>query len=153
MSDLCYCLQKEKSWKQVWKENCIICHQSKVFNCLLCFFPKFATTPLSSRQDNTRLYPFLLSQHRFQNLRNAVDRNWEIKFSESKKYTWQYNTAFQYNHSFGFQKPMKVKVVKWGWKKWKGHDLMHICHKQCEIIQKIAWNSSNGQIHCFHYLR
>ena len=23
-----------------------------------------------------------------------------------------YMTAFQYNHSFGFQKPMKVKVVK-----------------------------------------
>ena len=24
----------------------------------------------------------------------------------------QYGTAFQYNHSFGFQKSMKVKVVK-----------------------------------------
>ena len=24
----------------------------------------------------------------------------------------QNKTAFQYNHSFGFQKPMKVKVVK-----------------------------------------
>ena len=62
-------------------------------------------------------------------------------------------TAFQYNHSFGFQKPMKVKVVKWGWNKWNEHDLMHIYHKQCEIIQKIEWNSSNGQIHCFHYVR
>ena len=62
-------------------------------------------------------------------------------------------TAFQYNHSFGFQKPMKVKVVKWGWKKWNEHDPMHIYHKQCEIIQKIEWNSSNGQIHCFHYVR
>ena len=62
-------------------------------------------------------------------------------------------TAFQYNHSFGFQKPMKVKVVKWGWTKWNEHDLMHIYHKQCEIIQKIEWNSSNGQIHCFHYVR
>ena len=90
MSDLCHCLQREKSWKQVWKENCIIWHQSKVFNCLLCFFPKFATTPLSSQQDNTRLYPFLLLKHLFQNLRNAVDRNWEIKLSESKKYIWQY---------------------------------------------------------------
>ena len=27
--------------------------------------------------------------------------------------------------------------------------LMHIYHKQCEIIQKIRWKSSNGQIHCF----
>ena len=62
-------------------------------------------------------------------------------------------TAFQYNHSFGFQKPMKLKVVKWGWKNWNEHDLMHIFHKQCEIIQKIEWNSSNGQIHCFHYVR
>ena len=34
----------EKSWKKVWKENCIICHQSKVFNCLLCFFPEFASS-------------------------------------------------------------------------------------------------------------
>ena len=74
-------------------------------------------------------------------------------------FTWCYPiyvihmTAFQYNHSFGFQKPMKVKVVKWGWKKWNEHDLMHIYHKQCEIIQKIEWNSSNGQIHCFHYVR
>ena len=65
----------------------------------------------------------------------------------------QIMTAFQYNHSFGFQKPMKVKVVKWGWKNWNEHDLMHIYHKQCEIIQKIEWNSSNGQIYCFHYVR
>ena len=67
---------------------------------------------------------------------------------------YKYNTtAFQYNHSFGFQKPMKVKVVEWGWKKWNEHDLMHIYHQQCEIIQKIEWNNSNGQIHCFHYVR
>ena len=62
-------------------------------------------------------------------------------------------TAFQYNHSFGFQKPMKVKVVNWGRKKWNKHDLMHIYHKPWEIIQKIEWNSSNGQIHCFHYVQ
>ena len=64
-----------------------------------------------------------------------------------------YMTAFQNNHSFWFQKPMKVKVVKWGKKKWNEHDLMHIYHKQCEIIQKIEWNSSNDQIHYFHYMR
>ena len=46
-------------------------------------------------------------------------------------------TAFQYNHLFWFQKPMKVKRVKWSRKKWNGHDLMHIYHKKCEIIQKI----------------
>ena len=76
--------------------------------------------------------------------------------STNIRYIWRwfiYTTAFQYNHSFGFQKPMKVKVVKWGWKKWNKHDMMHIYHKQCEIIQKIEWNSSNGQIHCFHYVR
>ena len=65
----------------------------------------------------------------------------------------EYMTAFQYNHSFGFQKPMKVKVVKWGRKNWNDHDLMHIYHEQCEIIQTIEWKGSNGQIHCFHYLR
>ena len=49
-----------------------------------------------------------------------------------------YNTtAFQCIHLFGFQKPMKVKVVKWGRKNWNEHDLMHIYHKQCEIIQKL----------------
>ena len=60
----CYCLEKEKSWKKGWKENCIICHQSKVFNCLLCFFPKFSSTPLLEvRGNNTRLYPSSSSQH------------------------------------------------------------------------------------------
>ena len=44
---------------------------------------------------------------------------------------------------------MKVKVVKWCRKKWNEHNLMYIYHKQCEIKQKIQWNSSNGQLQPF----
>ena len=50
---------------------------------------------------------------------------------------------------FQSRKWVKVKVVKLCFKKWNGHILMHIYHKQCEIIQKIRWKSSNGQFHCF----
>ena len=32
---------------------------------------------------------------------------------------------------------VKVKVLKWCWKKWNKHNLMYICHKQCEIMHKI----------------
>ena len=46
-------------------------------------------------------------------------------------------------------KTMKVKVVKWCRKKWNKPNLMHIYHKQSEIMQKIQWNSSNGQLHWF----
>ena len=46
-------------------------------------------------------------------------------------------------------KLVKVKVVKWCRKKWNEHNLMYIYHKQCEIKQKIQWNSSNGQLHWF----
>ena len=46
-------------------------------------------------------------------------------------------------------KGVKVKVVKWCWKKWNGPILMHIYAKQCEIMQKNQWKGSNGQIHCF----
>ena len=35
------------------------------------------------------------------------------------------------------RKGVKVKVVKWCWKKWSGPILMHIYAKQCEIMQKI----------------
>ena len=47
-------------------------------------------------------------------------------------------TASQYNPWFEFQSWMKVKVVKWcrKKKKWNEHNLMHIYHKQCEIMQK-----------------
>ena len=48
---------------------------------------------------------------------------------------------------------VKVKVVKWCQKKWNEHNLMYICHKQCEIMHNIQRNSSNGQFHCFHYVR
>ena len=55
-------------------------------------------------------------------------------------------TASQYNPWFEFQSWMKVKVVKWcrKKKKWNEHNLMHIYHKQCEIMQKNQWNSSKA---------
>ena len=40
--------------------------------------------------------------------------------------------------------PIHVKVVKWCRKKWNEHNLMCIYHKQCEIMQKIQWNSSKA---------
>ena len=46
-------------------------------------------------------------------------------------------------------KGVKVKVVKWWWKKWNGPILMHIYAKQCEIMQKNRWKKSNGQIQNF----
>ena len=60
-------------------------------------------------------------------------------------------TASQYNPWFEFQSWMKVKVVKWcrKKKKWNEHNLMHIYHKQCEIMQKNQWNSSNGKHYWF----
>ena len=48
---------------------------------------------------------------------------------------------------------VKVKVIKWCQKKWNEHNLMYICHKQCEIMHKFQRNSSNGPFHCFHYVR
>jgi len=48
---------------------------------------------------------------------------------------------------------VKVKVVKWCRKKWNEHNLMYICHQQCEIMHKFQRNSSNGQFDCFHYVR
>ena len=50
---------------------------------------------------------------------------------------------------FESQSWVKVKVVKWCRKKWNEHNLIYIYHKQCEIMQKIQWNSSNGQLHWF----
>ena len=38
-----------------------------------------------------------------------------------------------------------------GPKKWYEHNLMYIYHKQCEIMQKFQWNSSNGQLHWFPF--
>ena len=59
--------------------------------------------------------------------------------------------ASQYKPSFEFKS--RVKVIKWCWKKWNEHNLMYICHKQCEIMHKIQRKSSNGQFCCFHYVR
>ena len=57
----------------------------------------------------------------------------------SKKMSWYEST-----------KHMFLKVVKWCWKSWKGPILMHIYDKQCEIMQKNQWKSSNFQIQCFY---
>ena len=43
----------------------------------------------------------------------------------------------------------KVKVVKWCRKKRNEHNLMYICHQQCEIMHKFQRNSSNGQFLLF----
>ena len=46
-------------------------------------------------------------------------------------------------------KGMKVKVVKLCWNKCNGPFLMHICDKQCGIMQKNQWKGPNFQIRCF----
>ena len=40
--------------------------------------------------------------------------------------------------------PIHVKVVILVSEKWNEHNLMYIYHKQCEIMQKIQWNSSKA---------
>ena len=52
--------------------------------------------------------------------------------------------------AFDSQKGPNLKVVKWCWKGWNGPILVHIYDKQCEIIQKIQWKSSNFQFQCFY---
>ena len=52
--------------------------------------------------------------------------------------------------AFDSQKGPNLKVVKWCWERWNGSILVHISDKQCEIIQKIQWKSSNFQIQCFY---
>ena len=59
-------------------------------------------------------------------------------------------TASQLNPSYECGEGMKVKVVKWCWKKWNWPILMHIYDKQCEIMQKNQWKSPNIQIQCFY---
>ena len=58
-------------------------------------------------------------------------------------------TQSQLVWSFESQSWVKVKVVKWCRKKWNEHNLMYIYHKECEILQKIHWNSSNVQFRWF----
>ena len=58
-------------------------------------------------------------------------------------------TQSQLVWSFKSQSWVKVKVVKLCWKKWNEYNLMYIYHKQCEILQKIHWNSSNVQFQWF----
>ncbi len=58
-------------------------------------------------------------------------------------------TRTQINDTFLFQNRVKVKVVGEVSEKWNKPNLMYIYHKQCEIMQKIQWNSSNGQLHWF----
>ena len=50
-------------------------------------------------------------------------------------------------------RPLKLKVIIRCRKKWNEPNLIYIYHLQCEKMQKIQWNSSNGQFHCFHYVR
>ena len=42
--------------------------------------------------------------------------------------------------------PIHVKVVILVSEKWNEHNLMYIDHKQCEIMQKIQWNSSKANL-------
>ena len=61
----------------------------------------------------------------------------------------EYMTDFElmwWKHS---QSRTKLKVVKWGGNKWNEHILVYINAKQCEIIQKVQWKGSNGQLQCF----
>ena len=48
------------------------------------------------------------------------------------------------------QSQTNLKAGKWGWNKWNGHILVYIYHKQCGIMQKIQWKSSNGQLQWFN---
>ena len=43
----------------------------------------------------------------------------------------------------------KLKVAKKCLKQLNEHNLVYIYHKQCENMQKIQRESSNGQIRCF----
>ena len=52
--------------------------------------------------------------------------------------------------AFESHKRPNLKVAKWWCKKWNEPILMHIYDKQCEIIQKNQWKSSNYQIQCFY---
>ena len=60
-------------------------------------------------------------------------------------------TQSQLVWSFESQSRVKVKVVKWCRKKWFDHNLMYIYHKQCEIMQKNQWNTSNGQLYWYPF--
>ena len=55
-------------------------------------------------------------------------------------------TASQSNRANESKKWMKVKVVKWFWKKSNGPMLMHIYDKQCEN----QWKGPNFQVQCFY---
>ena len=54
---------------------------------------------------------------------------------------WTDVSQSQVVFSFESQSWVKVKVVKWC--------LVYIYHQQCEILQKILWNSSSGQFQWF----
>ena len=60
-----------------------------------------------------------------------------------------HRTQSQLVWSFESQSWVKVKVVKRCRKRWNEHNLMYINHKECEILQKIHWNSSNVQFQWF----
>ena len=76
--------------------------------------------------------------------------NEKMRRSNPKEQSWKtkqgHKTQSHLVVSFESQSWVKVKVVvvsekvKWAW---------YIYHKQCEILQKIHWNSSNGQFQWF----
>ena len=85
----------------------------------------------------------------FLTMKFSFKANWD-KYSLRERYTPErYTTRNQLRVAIECHKGVKVKVVKWCWKKWNGPILMHIYAKQCEIMQKNQWKGSNGQIHCF----
>ena len=58
-------------------------------------------------------------------------------------------TASQIKPLYQCRKQMKVKVVKWCWKKWNGPILMRIHAKQCEIMQKINKKAQTAKFTVF----
>ena len=77
LSDLLLLFTKGKKLKGSLKRKLYNLPPIKSFQLLVMFLPQVChhTSRFISPRDNTRLYPFLLSQHLFQTLRNAVDRN------------------------------------------------------------------------------
>ena len=89
----------------------------------ICFYEMFETLSLQYSWDTNILnmsFPLLIFWHLLPQVSKAVMGQQQQITLEPKPLksliTIKVKTAFQYNHSFGFQKPMKVKVVKWGWK-------------------------------------
>ena len=77
---------------------------------------------------------------------NVIEMKFRSSYGECWLRLFSYMTQSQLVWSFESQSRVKVKVVKLCRKKWFDHNMMYIYHKQYEILQKIIWNSSNGQL-------